>query len=953
MQRSDLIKPTFRLKLLLALIGTIAPLLLVTLFVVRREASRQVNDIVESTANRAGEAFTQIESIRQQQLKELAARFTNSNRWGAALQQAKEGDVGFFTETTGYELEYAGVPNALAAVTDLSAQPLAAVLDRIALSDPAVAVSTATINRVFAGDTSIFGYHQIGSQIFSVHPTVVNLVTQPVGLLQLGLAIDDETALSLGRALGADVCFVAKGKCLASSGALITAKQVANVTRPLPGATGTDLQIALRIPLDEAVRPFAKIQQSIRYVGLVALTLATVIALILSRGLAQPVRALVAATARVSRGDYDTRVYVKSKDEIGQLATAFNDMTHGLMLKEKYRGVLDKVVSREVANEMLKGEITLGGELREVTTLFADVRGFTSMSESMPPQEVVALLNDIMEHAEGAVVAEGGVVDKYVGDEIMAIFGAPVARGDDVMRAIRAALRMQEEVANINSERRTRSQPEFGLGIGINTGTVVAGNMGSARRLNYTVLGAPVNLAARLCSIARSGQIVISLNTLDHVRDRVRVRELPPQDIKGITRAIQLYEVLGVETKPLVPAGGVRSALALAAAMLMAHAPPTHAQRTLTAGPVQITPSARFDVGGFVPQSAPAWLIPSTDSFVVPRVSAFADVFAGSRLYGLIELRLDRGQVPSDGSLQARIEQAFLRLTPFNRDLSLQIGRFVSPFGAYPQRHHSGSDPLVRPPLGYDHRTILSTRHVPLRNDGFLGWKLDPTFFRPRGAPPIWNTPYQLGAALLGSHRVVSYRLALMNSAPSSEPDVWNDIQRRFSEMSVVANVGLQLTPELRVGASFNEGSYLDPDSVQALPRGKSLSDFSQTLYGVDVTFTRGLVQLRGEFMHDTWQVPNVRDNPIDISYFAEATIKLRPGLFITGRFNEIRFNAISRDSGAREAWDYNVTRTQLGAGYRFTEHFDVRGELMLNASDGPADPNDNLLSLQASWIVN
>lgn len=953
MRRSDLLKPTFRLKLLVALIGTIAPLLLITLFVVRREAGRQVDAIVQSTANRADEAFTQIESIRQQQLKAMATRFTNSNRWGAALQQAAEGDIGFFTETTGYELQYAGVPNALAAVTDLSAQPLAAVLNRVALPDPAAAVSTSTIERVFTGDTSIFGYHQIGNQIFSVHPTVVNLVTQPVGLLQLGLAIDNETALSLGRALGADVCFVAKGKCLATSGALIKAKQIAKVTRPLPGASSTDLQIALRIPLDEAVRPFTKIQRSIQYVGLAALALATIIALILSRGLAQPVRALVAATTRVARGEYDTRVYVKSQDEIGQLATAFNDMTHGLMLKEKYRGVLDKVVSRDVADEMLKGDIRLGGELREVTTLFADVRGFTPMSESMPPQDVVALLNDIMEHAEGAIVAEGGVVDKYVGDEIMALFGAPIARGDDAMRAVRAALRMQKEVTKINEGRLSRNELGIAVGIGINTGTVVAGNMGSARRLNYTVLGAPVNLAARLCSIARSGQIIISRGTLEHVRDRVNVRELPPQDIKGITRTIQLYEVIGVDTPPPIPASAARNALAIVAAVLISSAPAAHAQRVINAGPLQVTPSARIDVAGFVPQSAPAWLIPSTNAFIAPRVSAFADMFAGSKVYGLMELRLDRGEAPSDGNLQIRIEQAFLRLTPFRRDLSLQIGRFVSPFGAYPQRHHCSSDPFIRPPLSYDYRTILSTRHVPLRNDGLLGWKLDPTFFRPKGAPPIWNTPYQLGAALIGSHRILSYRLALMNSAPSSEPNVWNDTDRIIGEMSMIANIGVQVTPEWRVGASFNKGSYLDPDSVRGLPEGKGLSEFAQTLYGVDLTFTRGLVQLRGELIHDTWQVPNVRDDAVDISYFAEAAVKLGPGLFVAARLNEIRFNEIRRDNGMREAWDYNVRRIQLGAGYRFTEHFDMRGEVMLNSSEDPADRSDNLLSLQAAWIVN
>lgn len=923
MLRSDLIRPTFRLKILAALIGTVAPLLLVTLLVVQREADRQVDAVVAGTVERAGDVFERIEKQRQQQLNLLGLRFANSNRWGAALQQALEGDTAMFVLHAKYELEFAGFPNALAAATGLGGEPLVAIVNGTALPDPSVAISSEAIDRVFKGDTSVFGYHQLGNALFSIHPIILNLVEYPVGILLLGFAIDHQTASSLGQVLGADVCFKVKDRCVATSTGT-PGRRFATVSRALDPANPTGPQVELRIPLDDVVRPFASILRAIRLIGLAVLFLAIIVALVLSRGLAEPVRALLAATARVARGEYETHVPVTSKDEIGQLAGAFNEMTHGLLLKEKYRGVLDKVVSRDVADEMLKGEIQLGGEIREVTTFFADVRGFTRMTEGMAPHDVITMLNEVMESAEAAIVAEGGVVDKYVGDEIMALFGAPVARGDDALRAVRAAIRMQSEA-------------KIKLGIGINTGEVVAGNMGSARRLNYTVLGAPVNLAARLCSEAQPGQILISETTLDRVGDRVQVSALGERNIKGFSKPIRVFEVRAL----------------LIAAMCTLSAVPAFAQRTIELGPLQVQPWARVDVQGFVPDSAPAFLIAETDPFVSGRASAFFDIFAGDRLYGFAELRLDRGDAPSNGDLEFRIEQAFVRITPTLRiDASLQAGRFVNPFGGYPQRHHSESDPLIRPPLMYDYRTVISDSTVAAARDGFLNWRNDPARFRPVGLPPIWAAPYQLGAMLLGSFGRVNYRLAIMNGAPSAEPELWNQWPDA-AEVSYVAHLGVQVTPELRLGASFDRGAYMMPAARAALPAGTSIVDFKQTLIGLEGSWSLGFVELRGEWIHDAWQVPIVPDeDAIDMSYYLESKVKLAPGLFVSGRYGALLFNELTRSNGARQQWDYDTRRLQLGAGYRVSEPFEVRAELMINNSEGPLDPRDNLFAIQAAWTI-
>lgn len=952
MHPSRLLHPTFRVKMLFALLGTVAPLLLVTLLVVRREANRQVDLVVESAVTRAGEAFAQIERIRQEQLDQLGARFANSPRWVAALQQGVEGDTPFLIEQMRDELVVAGVPNALTSFARLSGEPIAAIMNGAAIADPAEAVSTPAIDRIFAGDTAVFGYHQINKQLFSVHPVVPYLGDEPIGILLLGFAIEDATAYALGQALGADVCFAIAGECVASSGTTPNVKRFAEVERPLPGAAGSGTQILLKIPLDHVIRPFDKIQTSIRYIGFVVLALAVLLALVLSRGFAQPVRALVAATTRVARGEYDTHVTVKTRDEIGVLADAFNEMTRGLLLKEKYRGVLDKVVSRDVADEMLKGEISLGGETRVVTTLFADIRGFTAMSEGMAPQDVVTRLNEVMERAEAAIVAEGGVVDKYVGDEIMALFGAPVSYEDDALRAVRAGLRIQQEVRTIN-ERRAGTEP-LALGVGINTGMVVAGNMGSARRLNYTVLGAPVNLAARLCSEARAGQTLISDATLEHIRDAVEVVSLGSRSMKGISRPVEVFEILAVrEAVAATATSAVRIGLASIALLLLLPLTAV-AQRTFTFGPFDIVPSARLDALGFITGSQPAGMMKDTIPFLAGRASGFLDLFAGRHVYGLIELRADRGEVPSTDGLDLRIEQAFLRVTPFTRiDASVQAGRFVSPFGNYPQRHHSVSDPLIRPPLPYDFRTVANSRRAPGDENGFLNWKNSPQTFRPTGAPPVWAAPYQLGAMLIGSAGPLAYRLAAMNGAPSAEPDVWNSWPETGARVSWVAHAGLQIMPELRLGVSFDHGPYLHPDAdITRFMPGYTASRYKQTLIGMEATVTRGFVELRSEVIHDAWDVARVDERVIDLSWYAEAKLKLGPGLHAAARYSSIRFNRLTTAAGRSDYWDYATRRFQVGAGYRITEFFDVRAEAMLNKSDGPEDPSDNLLSFQASWLI-
>lgn len=232
-----------------------------------------------------------------------------------------------------------------------------------------------------------------------------------------------------------------------------------------------------------------------------------------------------------------------------QAAIAVQNSLYAAQLQQEAvtRERFQRLLSPAIAEQVLSGrvEVKKGGELRQTTVLFSDIRGFTSMSENMPAQEVVDMLNDYFELMVEIIFENEGTLDKFVGDEIMALFGAPVAHADDPLRAVRTAMKMLEVLeTEFNASRRREGKPTLQIGIGINTGEVVAGYLGSSKALEYTVIGDTVNTGARLCSVAKAGQCIISEQTFAHVKDHFEVEELPPQLVKGKSRALKIYNVL-------------------------------------------------------------------------------------------------------------------------------------------------------------------------------------------------------------------------------------------------------------------------------------------------------------------------------------------------------------------------------------------------------------------------
>lgn len=278
-----------------------------------------------------------------------------------------------------------------------------------------------------------------------------------------------------------------------------------------------------------------------------AVVIALLSALVFSRLLVRPVSGLTAALRELKGGRLGKTIEVKSNDEIGEMAVAFNEMSSGLAEKERLRAAFSQAVSPEVAEQMLRGGVSLGGEIREVTVLFADVRGFTALAEAMAARSTIAMLNELFSALLPIVTTHGGVVDKLVGDEIFAVFGAPLDLPNDALAAVRVAVEMRAELQTLNAARKLAGEPELHVGIGINTGAVVAGGVGSADRQNYTVIGSTVNTAARLCSAATPDQILISQSTFLRVRHAITARALEPMELKGISYPLAVFEVLGLK----------------------------------------------------------------------------------------------------------------------------------------------------------------------------------------------------------------------------------------------------------------------------------------------------------------------------------------------------------------------------------------------------------------------
>lgn len=296
----------------------------------------------------------------------------------------------------------------------------------------------------------------------------------------------------------------------------------------------------------KSLKNFYHLQWLLLIIALVSIGLVSFAALFLAKTVSKPVQILAQGVQAIGQGDYSVQVKIKSHDEMGKLGEAFNQMGVQLLEKEKIRTLLGKVVSPAVANELLSHEVVLGGETREITALFSDLENFTGISEAMTAQDLVTMLNDYLTQMSSEINEYAGVLDKFIGDAIVAFWGAPVDDDLHAQHAVSCALAMQSKLNTLRTEWQKQGLPLFKMRIGINSGQAVVGNIGSIDRLDYTMIGDTVNLAARLESENKNHctEILISESTYMRVKDIFVCRELGSVKVKGKQQAVTIFEVL-------------------------------------------------------------------------------------------------------------------------------------------------------------------------------------------------------------------------------------------------------------------------------------------------------------------------------------------------------------------------------------------------------------------------
>lgn len=410
--------------------------------------------------------------------------------------------------------------------------------------------------------------------LFETYTRPVIIREQVLGGLRIGFAMDDAFARQMSDETGSEVALIAGGKVLASSlsetdrqalqdslpgaqggvgdasaprGADLNGRSFLVQSQSLDSLGGPPVQILQLRSREGVLLLLSEIRRGFLTVLVTLLAVALILSFFIAQKVTKPLESLVAGTRAVKKGELDYRIEVTTHDELGELSASFNEMVGDLREKERVKVLFGRYLPKAVAERALRqtGDLQLGGEQRDVTIMFSDIRGFTAMSERLSPQDVVAMLNAYYTRMIDVLFENDGTLDKIIGDAIMALFGAPVADQASATNAVRTGLAMMDALRAFNAQRAEEGKEALEIGIGISAGTVVAGNLGSVKQLSYTVVGEEVNLASRLCGSARGGQILVSEAVFSRTRWAFDFRAVEAIEMKNVSRPVQIYEVLG------------------------------------------------------------------------------------------------------------------------------------------------------------------------------------------------------------------------------------------------------------------------------------------------------------------------------------------------------------------------------------------------------------------------
>lgn len=316
----------------------------------------------------------------------------------------------------------------------------------------------------------------------------------------------------------------------------------------LPGVPIEESGFIVLKSLTEELSFLRKLRITLLLIGGLILLIAIALSFFLAGGVTKPIRALASAARRIGEGELDTKVDIRTGDELEQLGSAFNEMADGLKEREFIKSTFERYVSKAVASEIIKNPdmVRLGGLKKELTVMFSDIGGFTALSEVLSPEDVVRHLNEYFEGMSSAILQFDGTINQFQGDAIIAFWGAPVPQENHAILACLAALRCREFLKTLEGKWIVEGFPGRTFRFGINTGEMVVGNIGSSSRFEYTVIGDEVNLASRLEGVNKiyGTQILISDKTYELAKEEIVARELDIIRVVGKTQPVRIYELV-------------------------------------------------------------------------------------------------------------------------------------------------------------------------------------------------------------------------------------------------------------------------------------------------------------------------------------------------------------------------------------------------------------------------
>jgi adenylate cyclase len=322
--------------------------------------------------------------------------------------------------------------------------------------------------------------------------------------------------------------------------------------QPMIGAynkTSFGVTVISHISEELILEPALDARRSAFFITGLVLSGALFVIFLFSMSLTSPIEKLAQLIEVVSKGNFDVKATasVKSHDEVGDLAIAFDHMTDGLKERDKVKSLFSKFHGSTVADDLISNDIGVGGQNKEVVVFFSDIRGFTAFSENRKPEEVVAMLNEYFGVMVSIITRNGGVVDKFIGDAIMAIWGAPKSTDRDSEKALRACIEMRQGLNDLNERRIARGEQPIMIGMGLHAGRAISGTIGSDERMEYTVIGNTVNTASRIEASTKAfgSDLLVSDDVIERIGDNFIYDYAGAAEVKGRTDALKMYKVRG------------------------------------------------------------------------------------------------------------------------------------------------------------------------------------------------------------------------------------------------------------------------------------------------------------------------------------------------------------------------------------------------------------------------